>query len=129
MWLYSKSSNYLLKDDLFSESGLKRMREIRAVILAGGTSTRMKSETTKMVHELQFKPMVKYVMEACGAAGIEIIYVIVGHDAELVRQVLGSDCHYVFVITQKPGSPYPRRTLPCQFMTLLESWFSLSRSF
>lgn len=71
------------------------MREIRAVILAAGKGTRMKSGLSKMVHDIMGKPVVEYVADACRNVGIETIYVIVGSGAEQVKKALGSDYQYV----------------------------------
>lgn len=59
-----------------------------AVILAAGKSTRMKSEIPKVLHEVCGRPMIEYVMDAARSAGVGRIVVIVGHQAELVRQTL-----------------------------------------
>ncbi len=76
-------------------SDIKQIREVRAVILAGGKGTRMKSEISKMVHELHDRPIVQYVAEACKDAGIKDIYIIIGFGAEDVKTVLGKDYNYV----------------------------------
>ena len=47
------------------------MSRLKAVILAAGKGTRMKSDLPKVLHEINGKPMVEYVIEAARAAGAE----------------------------------------------------------
>lgn len=73
------------------------MERIKAVVLAAGKGTRMKSELPKVVHEALGKPMVKYSIEAAMEAGAkpQDICLVVGHKAELVKEVVGNDFTYV----------------------------------
>ncbi len=66
-----------------------------AVILAAGKGTRMKSEIPKVLHPLMGKPMVMHVVEACKAAGIDRIILVVGHGADAVKNTLGTHYEYV----------------------------------
>ena len=59
---------------------------LKAIILAAGKGTRMKSEKPKVVHEVLGKPMVYYSIEAARAAGCDKICVIVGYKAEEVEK-------------------------------------------
>ena len=69
------------------------MARIKAVILAAGKGTRMKSELPKVIHKALGKPMVKYSIEAAMEAGAEAsdICLVVGHKADLVKEEVGSD--------------------------------------
>src|SRR2546423_11645433 len=60
----------------------------RAIILAAGQGTRMKSAKPKVLHELCGRPMVHFVIEAAFAAGARDVIVVVGHGRELVREYL-----------------------------------------
>lgn len=73
------------------------MARIKAVILAAGKGTRMKSELPKVIHKALGKPMVKYSIEAAMEAGAEAsdICLVVGHKADLVKEEVGSDVTYV----------------------------------
>lgn len=73
------------------------MARVKAVILAAGKGTRMKSELPKVIHEALGKPMVKYSIEAAMEAGAkaEDVCLVVGHKAELVKEVVGTDVSYV----------------------------------
>lgn len=67
-----------------------------AVILAAGKSTRMKSETPKVLHPVCGRLMIEYVLDAARQAGVEKLIVIVGHKADLVRQALAGHPDVVF---------------------------------
>lgn len=53
---------------------------IRAIVLAAGKGTRMKSERSKVLHEICGRPMLWYVLEALRAAGIEDVVVVVNEE-------------------------------------------------
>lgn len=71
-----------------------------ALILAAGKGTRMKSDLAKVLHVLEGKPLLHYCLQSAYRAGAEMIVVIVGHQADLVRQEFSqSGCIFV---DQKP---------------------------
>jgi bifunctional UDP-N-acetylglucosamine pyrophosphorylase/glucosamine-1-phosphate N-acetyltransferase len=72
------------------------MREARAVILAAGKSTRMKIGGSKLLLEIGGKAILKRVVEACEVAEIARIYVVVGHNANDIIDLLGNKYTYVF---------------------------------
>ena len=55
---------------------------IRAIVLAAGKGTRMKSARSKVLHELCGRPMLWYVIRALRGAGIEEILVVVNAELE-----------------------------------------------
>lgn len=59
-----------------------------AVILAAGHGKRMKSALPKVLHPLQGRPLVNWVLETAQAAGAERVVVIVGYGREQVTRVL-----------------------------------------
>ena len=63
---------------------------LKAIILAAGKGTRMKSDKPKVVHEVLGKPMVYYSIEAAKNAGCEKVCVIVGYKAEEVERSIES---------------------------------------
>lgn len=73
------------------------MERVKAVILAAGKGTRMKSELPKVIHKALGKPMVQYSIEAAMEAGAAIsdICLVVGHKAELVKKAAGNSVTYV----------------------------------
>lgn len=58
---------------------------LKAVILAAGKGTRMKSDKPKVIHQVLGKPMVYYSIEAAKKAGADEVCIIVGYQAELVK--------------------------------------------
>lgn len=59
--------------------------KICALILAAGKGTRMKSDLAKVLHPLNERPLLAYVVDSARAVGCEKIVVIVGHQADDVR--------------------------------------------
>jgi bifunctional UDP-N-acetylglucosamine pyrophosphorylase / glucosamine-1-phosphate N-acetyltransferase len=56
-----------------------------AIILAAGHGKRMKSERTKVLHEVCGRPMISYVVDAARGAGAQTIIIVVGYAADQVR--------------------------------------------
>lgn len=69
-----------------------------AVVLAAGKSTRMKSALPKVLHEICGRPMIEYVLDAVRSAGAARIIVVVGHQAEQVRQALAEHADVEFAL-------------------------------
>ncbi len=62
-----------------------RVGSVEAVVLAAGKGTRMRSDLPKVLHELDGRPLLDYVLDAVAAAGIRRPIVVVGHRADLVE--------------------------------------------
>ena len=60
------------------------MSKLKAVILAAGKGTRMKSELPKVLHKIYDRCAIDYVCDACEGAGIKDINIVVGHKANQV---------------------------------------------
>lgn len=69
--------------------------EAAAIVLAAGAGTRMKSKKPKVVHEVLGKPLVRWVVDAAHAAGIERIVTVVGHEREQVEPLVEADTDVV----------------------------------
>ncbi len=61
----------------------------RAIVLAAGKGTRMKSTRPKVLHEICGRPMLWHVLEALRAAGIDEIIVVTSHALEPALGVFG----------------------------------------
>ncbi len=59
---------------------------ISAIVLAAGEGRRFGG--TKQLERLRGKPLVQYAVDAATAAGVDEIVVVVGHDAERVRDAM-----------------------------------------
>jgi bifunctional UDP-N-acetylglucosamine pyrophosphorylase / glucosamine-1-phosphate N-acetyltransferase len=70
---------------------------VSAIILAAGRSTRMKSKLPKPLHEICGKPMLAYILDACYAAGVEHVMVVIGHGKEKIISEFGDDRRIVWV--------------------------------
>lgn len=66
------------------------MANLVAVILAAGKGTRMRSKYPKVLHKVGGKPMLQHVIDAATLAGCDEKVVIVGHEAELVEEMVGN---------------------------------------
>ncbi len=59
-----------------------------AVILAGGSGKRMKSDSPKVLHEVLGKPMLEWVIDSCREAGIERVCIVKGFASEMIDEYL-----------------------------------------
>ncbi len=62
------------------------MHSLSTVIMAAGKGTRMKSDLPKVLHKINSRPLVHYVIDLAQALNSEKIILIVGHKRELVQQ-------------------------------------------
>jgi len=72
-----------------------------AVILAAGQGTRMRSDLPKVLHPLAGRPMIRHVLEAVRAAGVDRIVAVVGHQAERVAGAVDEDVRCVLQESQQ----------------------------
>lgn len=66
------------------------MEQVRAVILAAGKGTRLKSELPKVLHPLFGKPLLIRVLETLSRLNTEEACVIIGHGREQVLEALNA---------------------------------------
>lgn len=71
------------------------MSNLKAVILAAGEGTRMKSNNPKVIHKVFDKTMLDYVIEAAKEAGAKDICVVVGHKSEIVKANVSYEVEFV----------------------------------
>jgi bifunctional UDP-N-acetylglucosamine pyrophosphorylase / glucosamine-1-phosphate N-acetyltransferase len=69
------------------------------VVLAAGQGTRMRSRQPKVLHELAGKSLIQRVLDLLQHAGVDRTVVILGHQADEVRQALPES---VDVVVQQP---------------------------
>jgi len=70
------------------------------VILAAGQGTRLKSDLAKVLHEVGGKPMVVRAVDTAAKLAPEPPVVVVGRDAEAVKETLGSKARFVLQAEQ-----------------------------
>jgi len=61
---------------------------LAAVILAAGQSTRMKSKTSKMLHPVCGRPIIRYVVDLVEALQAQQTIMVVGYQAEKIKKEL-----------------------------------------
>jgi bifunctional UDP-N-acetylglucosamine pyrophosphorylase/glucosamine-1-phosphate N-acetyltransferase len=65
------------------------MKNLRAIILAAGKGTRMKSRVPKVLHKVCGKPLIQYVIDVVKTVGSLEISVVLGHQHQQVSAYLG----------------------------------------
>lgn len=80
---------------------MKMNENVKAVILAAGKGTRMKSEKPKVLHEIFNKPLVSWVLSACEDAGSLENIVVVGHKGEMVSGFISKNHPKSVCVEQK----------------------------
>ena len=74
---------------------------VAVIILAAGMGTRMKSDKAKVLHEIQNRPMIHYVVEtAQKVAGTNVI-VVIGNQAQKVQETLSETEGLIFAYQQE----------------------------
>ena len=69
---------------------------VAAIVLAAGRSARMGPERNKLVEPIAGRPLVAWPVDALLEAGVERVFVVVGFEAERVREALhGRACRFV----------------------------------
>lgn len=81
------------------------MKKYKAVVLAAGQGTRMKSNKLKVLHEAAGKPMVCWTLDALKEAGIDDITVICGNGMEELKARLKDSVTYAEQ-TQRLGTAH-----------------------
>lgn len=67
-------------------------KKINSIILAAGKGTRMKSETSKVLHKIFNKELLGYVIDAVNGTGMASEnYIIVGHQADAVKDYVSKN--------------------------------------
>jgi len=63
------------------------MKDTVALVLAAGKGTRMYSDLAKVLHPICGRPMLAYTLIALEGLGFDRVLVVVGHQAERIREV------------------------------------------
>lgn len=72
------------------------MSDTGAIILAAGKGTRMKSDLPKVLHKIGDKALAEYVIDAVKDAGIEKICLVIGYQADRVKESIHRDVEYAY---------------------------------
>ncbi len=76
------------------------MSQVISVILAAGKGTRMKSKMPKVLHRVCGEPMLAHVVRAAAEAGVDQNFIVIGHEAEMVKEAMGQSVEYVLQLEQ-----------------------------
>jgi bifunctional UDP-N-acetylglucosamine pyrophosphorylase / glucosamine-1-phosphate N-acetyltransferase len=71
------------------------MSNFKAIILAAGRGTRMRSEIPKVLHKVCGKPVLDYVLDITKSLRSLKTYVVVGHGSQKVREAVGDGVQFV----------------------------------
>ena len=63
------------------------MKDTVALVLAAGKGTRMYSDLAKVLHPICGRPMLSYTLIALEELGFDRVLVVVGHQAERIREI------------------------------------------
>jgi len=74
--------------------------KLAAIILAAGLGTRMKSDRAKVLHEINGKPMVIYVIETASKIVGKDIVLVVGKQAEKVKELVSAVYEVLFALQE-----------------------------
>ena len=93
--LFSVSLKLVSGQTIFLKGRLE-LEKVIAVILAAGESTRMNSPISKLLHKIGDYFLIELPVKACIKAGVGRIIMVVGHQAEKIKEVVGGRCLYVY---------------------------------
>ena len=68
--------------------------KIASIILAAGQSKRMVSDTPKVLHKLNGKPLIEYALDAARQTSTELPVIIIGNGAEKVQEQIGQRARF-----------------------------------
>jgi bifunctional UDP-N-acetylglucosamine pyrophosphorylase/glucosamine-1-phosphate N-acetyltransferase len=71
------------------------MSKTKAIILAAGFGTRMKSKHPKVIHDILGRPLVSCVIQSARDAGVDEICVVVGHASDDVKAAIKEEVSFV----------------------------------
>ncbi len=74
---------------------------IAVVILAAGLGTRMKSDKAKVLHEVQGRPMILYVVDTAREIAGDDVVVVIGNQARMVRVVVSQTAALRFAYQER----------------------------
>lgn len=77
------------------------MRDVAAIILAAGKGTRMKSGLIKVLHQTAGRPMIFWPVEAARAVGAGHIALVVGHQANAVRNQFRGAADIIYAMQEE----------------------------
>ena len=80
------------------------MPDVHIVVLAAGKGTRMKSARPKVLHHVAGRPMIEHVIATAARLEPRTLTVVVGHQADAVREALARHPNLGFVVQEPQPS-------------------------
>lgn len=77
------------------------MKNVAVIILAAGMGTRMNSDKAKVLHEIQGRPMILYVVETAKQIAGDDVVVVIGNQAEEVRAIISDTAESIFAYQEQ----------------------------
>ncbi len=71
------------------------MKNVKAVILAAGEGTRMRSSLSKLIHRVGYQSLVEFPAKACIESEVDETIIVVGYQADKIKNILGEKFTYV----------------------------------
>ena len=81
-----------------------RRRPLHTLILAAGLGKRMKSRRIKLLHRVAGKPMISWVLDAVAGVPSAGNFLVLGHQAEAVREAMGEVPFRVLIQREQRGT-------------------------
>ncbi|MBW1699197.1 MAG: NTP transferase domain-containing protein [Deltaproteobacteria bacterium] len=75
--------------------------DVAAIVLAAGLGTRMRSQTAKVLHKISGRPMILYVLETARKVVGDNVVLVIGHQAEKVRQIVSRHAMVTYAVQEK----------------------------
>jgi bifunctional UDP-N-acetylglucosamine pyrophosphorylase / glucosamine-1-phosphate N-acetyltransferase len=79
---------------------MTKLTDIHVVVLAAGKGTRMKSSVPKVLHRLAGRPLLDHVLGAAAALQPVSMTVVVGHEADAIRNAYAGRADVAFVVQE-----------------------------
>jgi UDP-N-acetylglucosamine diphosphorylase/glucosamine-1-phosphate N-acetyltransferase len=76
-------------------------KNVAVIILAAGMGTRMKSDKAKVLHEVQGRPMIHYVVETARKIAGDDVILVVGNQAQEVRAIISNTAELLFAYQEE----------------------------
>lgn len=76
-------------------------KNVAVIILAAGMGTRMKSDKAKVLHEIQGRPMILYVVETARMIAGDDVIVVIGNQAQEVRSIISDTAELFFAYQEQ----------------------------
>jgi UDP-N-acetylglucosamine diphosphorylase/glucosamine-1-phosphate N-acetyltransferase len=77
------------------------IKNVAVVILAAGMGTRMQSDKAKVLHEIQGRPMILYVVDTARKIVGDDVVVVIGHQAQKVRAIVSDTAELRFAYQEQ----------------------------